>query len=135
MSTKTYKCKYCDKEFSTQYTLINHQNTAKYCLELQKKKPDEVFISEIFEKTQPELKRLFEAAKYQLDSLNDTGDLSDQDYITCLAKLDLLRTHTRQKGSNSTTKNASTALLKSCAMISKNSLLHNTSEDNTELIE
>ena len=97
-----------------------------------KKKRTGWIISEIFEKTQPELKRLFNTCKYQLDSLNDTGDLSDQDYIKCLEKLNLLQIHTKQKESNSTTKNASIALLKSCTILSKNSLLYDTNDENNK---
>jgi len=30
------ECKYCNKQFSNKFTLKNHQNNAKYCLELRK---------------------------------------------------------------------------------------------------
>jgi hypothetical protein len=32
-----FVCQYCNKQFSTKYILNNHQQTAKYCLELQSK--------------------------------------------------------------------------------------------------
>lgn len=33
------QCEYCEKVFSTQYSLKKHQNTAKYCLVKQNKVP------------------------------------------------------------------------------------------------
>jgi len=35
-----FKCNFCEKEFSVKSTLVNHQKTAKYCLEKQGKEAD-----------------------------------------------------------------------------------------------
>lgn len=39
-------CKFCNKQLSTQYSLKRHQQNTKACLDIQKKKPDKLYICE-----------------------------------------------------------------------------------------
>ena len=38
-----YECNFCNKYFTTKIILKTHQSTAKYCLKLQNKKPEETY--------------------------------------------------------------------------------------------
>ena len=43
---RTYVCKWCKRRFSTNYNLLKHQRTAKYCLKIQNSKKKEKFVCE-----------------------------------------------------------------------------------------
>ena len=44
------ECEFCKKTFSTKSILKTHQNKAKYCLDIQKTKPDSIYKCKICEK-------------------------------------------------------------------------------------
>jgi regulator of replication initiation timing len=45
------ECTYCKNKFSSKYVLISHQKSARYCLKIQNKKPDEEYKCEGCSKT------------------------------------------------------------------------------------
>jgi hypothetical protein len=84
----TYKCEFCNNEYTNNKILKNHQKTAKFCIEIQKKTQNETNIQH------PDI------LNYQCEFCKDTFTLKhvlERHHQTCKIKLEKIKEENDQK--------------------------------------